>query len=39
MKKADPNAACRQQKGWSMLEVAVPEKIYGYLCLCEFLSH
>lgn len=35
--KADPNAACRQQNGWSMQAVAVPEKIYGYVCLGEFL--
>lgn len=35
--KADPNAACRQQNGWSMQAMAVPEKIYGYVCLCEFL--
>lgn len=36
MKKADPNAACRQN-GWGMQAVAVPEKIYGYVCLYEFL--
>lgn len=37
MIKADPNAASRQQNGWSMQAVAVPEKIYGYVCLCELL--
>lgn len=35
--KADPNAACRQQNGWRVQAVAVPEKIYGYVCLGEFL--
>lgn len=35
--KANPNAAHRQQTGWSTQAVAVPEKIYRYVCLCEFL--
>lgn len=37
MTKADPNAACRQQNGWDMQAVAVPEKIHGYVCLYESL--
>lgn len=35
MKKADPNASCRQQNGWDTQ--AVPEKIDGYVCLYESL--
>lgn len=37
MTKADPNAGCRQQNGWGMQAVAVPEKIDGYVCLYESL--
>jgi len=35
--KGNPNAARRQQNGRSMQAVAVSEKMYGYVCLCELL--
>lgn len=35
--KTNSNVAPRQQNVWSMLAVAMPEKIYGCVYLCEFL--